>query len=167
MITLSLRSAERSRTLIVVFGVVALLSCLPISRAQGQRRGVARTEDEMPAFHEYRGIQLGATVDEVRKKLGTPKNESDEQDFYVFNEQESAQIVYDKSHKVITISADFLSGGNGAPTAKDVFGADLEPKADGSMYKMVRYAKAGCWISYNRTAGNSPLTSITVQKILQ
>jgi hypothetical protein len=30
---------------------------------------------------------------------------------------------------------------------------------------MVRFPKAGYWISYNRTGGNSPMTSVTLQKI--
>jgi hypothetical protein len=104
-------------------------------------------------------------ADEVRKKLGEPKDKSDEQDFFVFNETETAQIVYDKTHKVITISADFLNPGNSVPTAKQVFGMDVEAKTDGSMYKMVRYPKAGYWLSYNRTSGTSPLTTVTIQKI--
>jgi hypothetical protein len=68
---------------------------------------------------------------------------------------------------VITISADFMSSGNTVPTAKQVLGAELEAKPDGSIYRMVRYPKAGCWLSYNRTAGNSPLTTVTIQKIEQ
>jgi hypothetical protein len=102
--------------------------------------------------------------DDVRKKLGDPKDKGEEQDFWVFNEEEMAQVVYDKTHKVITISADFTNSTK-AITAKQVFGADLEAKADGSVYKMVRYPKAGYWLSYNRTGGASPLTTITLQKI--
>ena len=102
--------------------------------------------------------------DDVRKKLGNPKDKGEEQDFYVFDDTETLQIVYDKTHKVITISADFLNS-NKALTAKDVFGADLEAKADGSVYKMVRYTKSGYWLSYNRTGGTSPLVTITLQKI--
>jgi len=29
----------------------------------------------------------------------------------------------------------------------------------------VRYPKAGYWVSYNRTAGNSPMITITMQAI--
>jgi len=56
-------------------------------------------------------------------------------------------------------------GGN-APDAKSVLGEDVEAKADGSMYKLVRYPEAGYWVSYSRTAGNSPLVIVTMQKIL-
>jgi hypothetical protein len=55
-------------------------------------------------------------------------------------------------------------GGSDVPTPRSIFGADVEAKPDGSIYKMVRYQKAGCWVSYNRTAGDAPLVSITIQK---
>ena len=146
-----------------------LLACGSVGSANAQVRkgtgaGATTPEDASTSFREYRGVQLGMISDEVRKKLGSPKDKGDEQDFFIFDEKETAQIVYDKTHKVITISADFLNT-NSALTAKQVFGADVEPKADGSVYKMVRYPKAGYWLSYNRTSGNSPLISITLQKI--
>ena len=101
----------------------------------------------------------------ARKKLGRPKDKGDAQDFFVFNDNETAQIVYDTAHKVVTVSVDFLTGASGVPVARAVVGSDIEAKPDGSMYKMVRYPKAGCWVSYSRTAGDSPLTSVTIQKI--
>ncbi len=169
MICLLLKPAAQSRRLMLIFGMTLLISLTISASARGQRRGGAQAgaDEAAPAFQEYRGVQLGMTADEVRKKLGSPKDKSDEQDFFVFNETETAQILYDKLHKVITISADFMSSGNGVPTAKQVLGADLEAKPDGSIYKMVRYPKAGCWLSYNRTAGNPPLTTVTIQKIEQ
>jgi hypothetical protein len=131
------------------------------SNAQAQRKA----EDDSSVIHDYRGIQLGMLADEVRKKLGVPKDKSDEQDFYLFGEAETAQIVYDKTRKVVTISADFLTAANSIPTAKQILGAEVEAKADGSVYKMVRFPRAGYWLSYNRTGGNSPMTTVTLQKI--
>ncbi|HYJ87020.1 MAG TPA: hypothetical protein VEW46_13250 [Pyrinomonadaceae bacterium] len=139
-----------------------------LSNAQAPRKVAASHsggEDPSPLFLEYRGVQLGMTADEVRKKLGAPREKGDEQDFYVFGENETAQVLYDKTHKVTAISADFMTIGNNTPTAKDVFGADVEAKADGSVYKMVRYAKAGYWLSFNRTSGTSPMTTVTLQRI--
>jgi len=150
----------------LLFVAAALL--IASSSANAQRRAAAQTptsgEEAAGSFNEYRGIQLGMLADEVRKKLGSPKDKGDEQDFYIFDETETAQIVYDKTHKVITISADFLKS-TGTLTAKQVLGAEVEAKADGSVYKMVRYPKAGYWLSYNRTGGAPPLTTITLQKI--
>ena len=149
--------------LIVTFAVLSSVN------ASAQRKPGAPTslvaDEPTSSFHEYRGIQLGMTADEVRKKLGEPKDKGAEQDFYVFNETETAQIVYDKFFKVVTISADFLTAGPGVLTAKEVLGTEVEAKADGSIYKMVRYPKAGYWLSYNRTGGNSPMTTVTLQKI--
>src|ERR1051325_3119630 len=122
-------------------------------------------EDESAMFHDYRGIQLGMSADEVRKKLGDPKEKSDEQDFFVFGETETAQIVYDKTHKVVTISADYLTTAAAVPTAKQIFGTEVEAKADGSVYKLIRFPKAGYWLSSNRTGGNSTVTTVTLQKI--
>ena len=122
-------------------------------------------EEPAPAFNEYRGIHLGMTADEVRKKLGEPRDKGTEQDFFMFNDLETVQIVYDKAQKVVTISADFLSGATDVLTPKQIFGAEVEAKADGSMHKMVRYPKAGYWMSYIRTSGVTPLTSVVIQKI--
>lgn len=119
--------------------------------------------EDGPRMMDFRGISLGMSAEEVRKKLGDPKDKGDDQDFYVFNDKLTAQVLYDKSHKVVTISADFMGAGD-APTPKAVFGSDIEAKPDGSMYKMVRYPKAGCWVSYNRTAGDTPLITVTIQK---
>jgi hypothetical protein len=139
------------------------LGLSPLALAQTQKR--AGTDAEGPLFHEYRGIQIGTLAEDVRKKLGSPADKSVEQDFYVFDEKETAQILYDKTGKVITISVDFMVGANDVLTPTQLFGGEIEAKADGSKYKMVRYPKAGCWLSYNRTAGNQPLITVTLQKI--
>ena len=160
MIRLSRGVATLPKTLLLMSILFALAS-LPLVNAQ-TRRSAGNTDDE-PLFHEYRGIQIGSLADDVRKKLGSPADKSAEQDFFVFNEKETAQILYDKSGKVITISVDFMTGADGVLTPKQLFGGEIQAKPDGSMYKMVRYPKAGCWLSYNRTAGN--LVTVTLQKI--
>jgi hypothetical protein len=165
MSRLLLNPSVGSRTFL--FAVATLLIALSSGNAQvrkGTSGGTATPEEHSASFNEYRGIQLGMVSDDVRKKLGAPKDKGEEQDFYVFDETETAQIVYDKTHKVVTISADFMNTPK-ALSAKQVLGADVEAKADGSVYKMVRYTKAGYWLSYNRTGGNSPLITITLQKI--
>ena len=146
--------------------VSLLLAFTSLNAQTARNKGAAAAhEEETAAYKDYRGVQLGMTADEVRKKLGNPKDKSDEQDFFVFNETETAQIVYDNTHKVVTISADYLTVGADVPTAKQVFGSDVEAKADGSVYKLVRFPKAGYWLSFNRTGGTAPLTTVTLQKI--
>jgi hypothetical protein len=146
----------------VLLCAVVCGAALVMPNALGQKGPEA---GEKPLFQEYRGIQLGMGADEVRKKLGNPTDKGDEQDFFMLNDAESAQIFYDKTKKVIAISANFLRGAQNVPTPKVLFGEELAAKPDGSVYKMTRYPKAGCWLSYSKTAGESPLISVTLQKI--
>jgi len=144
------------------------LSIAGFSFAQTPRNRPAPSAaaEQEPAFQDYRGVQIGWLADDVRKKLGNPADKGDEQDFYVFNEKETAQILYDKAtHKVTTISVDFMNGASGVITPQQVFGADIDAKPDGSKYKMVRYPKAGYWISYSRTAGETPIVTVTLTKM--
>jgi outer membrane protein assembly factor BamE (lipoprotein component of BamABCDE complex) len=129
-------------------------------------RKPAGTEEE-PVFHEYRGVKLGWLADEVRKKLGNPLNKSDDQDYYIFNnEKERAQVFYDKATRQVTaISIDFVSGATEVITPQQVFGGEVEARDDGSQSKLVRYPKAGCWVSYSRTAGDNPIITVTIQKM--
>lgn len=156
------RSSSLHKALVLLFS----LAIVGIAVGRTQRNRPA--EDEEPAFREYRGVQLGWLADDVRKKLGSPVDKGDEQDFYKFGENETAQILYDKAtHKVTAISVDFMNGATNAITPQQVFGADVETKADGSKYKLVRYPKVGYWISYSKTGGATPIITITIQKIQQ
>jgi hypothetical protein len=152
---------------VLVLATQALLAfSLSFATAQAQRRAAAQNGDEeTPVFHEYRGVQIGMAADEARKKLGGAKDKSEEQDFFVINDKETAQVVYDKAHKVSAISVDYLSGAADVPTPRAVVGSDIQPKPDGSLNKLVRYQKAGFWVCYNKTAGDSPMISVTIQKI--
>jgi len=144
--------------------LVVLTLCLPVvARAQTNKRQ-GGTDD--PIFIEYRGVQIGWLADDVRKKLGDPANKGDEQDYYMFGEKEMAQFQYDKAtKKVIAISVDFINGASPVLTPQQVFGSDIEAKPDGSKYKLIRYPKAGYWLSYNRTAGDTPIITVTIQKL--
>lgn len=162
---ISVTKIQSARVFAFIVAATSLLLISSVTAPAQRKSAAAAGEEESALFKEYRGVALGMTADEVRKKLGSPKEKGEEQDLFIFGDNESAQIVYDQTHKVITISADFLATDASVPTAKQVFGADAEAKADGSVYKMVRFPKAGYWLSYNRTSGASPMTSITLQKI--
>jgi hypothetical protein len=139
-----------------------------VAFAQTTRTSPTSGKDDAPVFQEYRGVQIGWLADDVRKKLGNPANKGDEQDYYIFGdgEKERAQIIYDKAtRKVTTISVDFMAGAADVITPQQVFGADVETKPDGSKHKLVRYPKAGYWVSYSRTAGDTPIISVTIQKM--
>lgn len=126
----------------------------------------AKTEPaDEPHFQEFKGVRIGMTADEARRKLGSPTDKGDAQDFYLVSEKESVQVMYDGAHKVIALALIYMKAGASAPTARAVMGADLEARADGSQYKLVRYPKAGYWVSYSRTAGDAPIVSVTMQKL--
>lgn len=124
----------------------------------------ALIQEKAPVYL-YKSINIGMVSDEVRKKLGDPKDKSDSQDLFVFNEEESAQFIYSADHKVTAIVITFSGKMKGAPTAKDVFGEEVPAKPDGGVFKMVRYPKAGYWISYNKIVGDDSVVSIAMQKI--
>lgn len=90
-------------------------------------------------------------------------NEGDLKD-YVFSDKETAQIAYDSNCKVVCISIDYM-GGDGAPDYRNVVGADIETKSNGSMYKLVGYEQSD-FGSRNRSANDSVvIVTITIQKI--
>ena len=118
----------------------------------------------VPVYADYRGIKIGMTADEVRSKVnGIKKGEG--QDLLASSDHESAQIYYDEKGKVTAISIDYFGDANGVPTPEAVLGAAIEAKPDGSMYRLTRYRDAGYWVSYNRTAGDKPIVTITMQKM--
>ena len=145
--------------------LICLLVAGAAANAQTTRKVPAGAADDDPVFMEYRGIQIGWLADEVRKKLGAPANKGDEQDLFVFNDKEYCQVLYDKSKKVTAISVDFMNGASGIITPQQVFGSDIEAKADGSKYKLVRYPKVGYWVAYSRSPGETPTVTVTIQKL--
>jgi hypothetical protein len=149
-------------------GLILLIAGGSVAQTPPKHRS-GGTPDEDPVFLDYKGVKIGWLADEVRKKLGSPANKGDEQDYYLFNEEkERCQVLYDKAtSKVTAISIDFMNGARDVITPQQVFGADVEAKSDGSKYKLVRYPKAGYWVSYSRTAGDSPIITVTIQKLPQ
>lgn len=121
--------------------------------------------DGKPLFAAYKGVAIGTTMDDARAKLGKAKESSDTQDFYIFSDNESAQVYYGAEKTVTAITVTYTGKLDGAPTAKAVFGEDAEAKPDGGIFKMARYPKLGFWISYNKTAGDDALIIIAIQKL--
>lgn len=126
--------------------------------------GPAPTPPEKGVFLSYKGVGIGMKAGEARKLLGDPKDKSDAQDFFVLSDNETAQIYY-QAGAVSAISIDFSGDLKNAPTCKQVLGEDVGPKPDGGIYKLVRFPKAGYWVSFSKTAGANPIVSITIQKL--
>ena len=156
-------------SLLIVSAVsIASAQTAPSTSSQEQVATVvsstSKASANAPVYTDYRGVAIGMTTDEVRSKLhGIKKGNG--QDFLVLSEHESAQIYYDDQKKVSAISIDYIGDVSKAPSPETVLGTGLEPRADGSMYKLNRYPEAGYWVSYNRTAGDKPIVTITIQKM--
>jgi hypothetical protein len=142
--------------LLLILGVIASGQ----TKTEAMKVAKAHSQVQQPLYREYRGVHLGMTAAEARAKLGEPAMKSDEQDFYVFSANETAQIAY-SSQKVITISADY-AGGVGAPDYKSVVGETLLQRPDGSLFRMVLYESERFWVSYNKSASVAPLVTITI-----
>lgn len=151
------------RLTLLTIGALTLV-VLAANTAPAQRTRPPAEPEDQPAFSDFKGVRIGMTADEARKKLGNPRNKADDQDLYVFNDTQAVQVYYDKG-AVTAISIDFMNGASAIPSAKEVLGSEADAKGDGALYKMVRYPKAGYWVSYSRTAGSSPTTTVTMQRI--
>jgi hypothetical protein len=157
----------------IFVGLVFALCVLPV-QAQTEMEQVAKSEEKpkatvssneaTPVFSEYRGIKIGMLAKEVRSSLDDfLKDKAAKQDFLVLSDSETAQVFYNDEGKVTAISVDYMSKSGKAPTPMEVVGTDISPKPDGSMYFLKRYPAAGYWVSYNRTAGESGIITITMQ----
>lgn len=150
-------TANSERTVSARVQQVDLLSVRPIATPP-------KTEAK-PLYNAYKGVSIGMTTDEARTKLGAPADKSDTQDFYNMSENENAQIFYDASHLVYAIAVSYFGKPDAAPKPTDILGSEIAAKPDGSMHKLVRYPKAGYWVSYGRTAGDDPIITVTIQKL--
>lgn len=171
-----INSKSSIRSILVAVGLfltVSITNAQQVSKSPTQEEEVATVVNSpagkaatsnVPVFSDYRGVKIGMTTEEVRAKLDRIKK-GDGQDFLVYSERESAQIYYNDEGKVTAISIDYFGDNSNAPTSEAVLGVALQAKADGSMYQLSRYPEAGYWVSYNRTAGDKPIVTITMQKM--
>lgn len=155
--------------------VLSFLLSASIAFAQvEQTGGVAKVSDSKtlvsnsaiitPLYKDYKGITIGMSAREARKSLERYlKAKDDNQDFLILSENESAQVFYDANGKIKAISVDYVGKNGDAPTPAEVLGKDVQPKPDGSIYALQRYPAAGYWVSYNRTAGDQPVVTVTMQ----
>lgn len=160
-----------ARTRIPALSVSTLLllaALLPTALGQTLARKPAPAPTDQgqnqPPFHEYKGVRIGMAAEEARKLLGSPTDKDDKQEVFAFSDNESCQVYYDAAKKVSAVSITYSSG-KAVPTARAVLGEEPEAKQDGSFYKLIRFPKAGYWVSYMRTSGDAPMTIIAMQKI--
>lgn len=145
---------------VLLIFVSANLGSAQVAYAQ---KAIGEKKTDKPLYIGYKGVSIGMEASEVRKKLGDPADKGDVQDFFVFSETESAQVFYTQG-KVMAVSVNYVGDKSGAPLPKVVLGTDIAPEADGAMHKRIHYPEAGYWVSYNRTGGDDPLITVTMQK---
>jgi len=162
------RSYQRMFVELVMLALAVLVFMAVAARGQDispeTATGISNSTADQPLMRDYRGVQIGMPAEEVRKKLGAPADKGDTQDFFLLSDRESAQVFYDKSQKVLAISVQYTGDLSAAPTPKALLGADVPPRADGSVYRLVKYQRAGYWVSYSRTAGDAPVVTVSMRK---
>lgn len=159
--------SRRINTILLTIAVISAVTALfgdRITSANGSTPKPMPTP-EKTLFNEYRGVKIGMPAADVRTKLGKAKDETDEQDQYLFSDSESALFYYDSAKNVKAIMVTFQGDVSKAPNAKDIFGEDVAPNDQGMIFKMQRYPKAGYWISYTRTTGSDAMVNIALQKM--
>ena len=144
--------------------LLAALALLPAALAQKPAAGPADKPKDEPPFSSYKGVRIGMSADEARKLLGNPTDRDDKQEVFAVSDEESCQVYYDAAKKVSAVSITYFST-KSVPAPKSVLGEEPEAKPDGSFTKLIRYPKAGYWVSYTRTPGDSPMIIIAMQRI--
>lgn len=117
-----------------------------------------------PVVKEYKGVRIGMSADEARGALGGSDAAKDKQDVFLVSDDEMAQLFFDKDGKLQAVSVTYLQKSD-APAATAVLGVEVPAGADGRVYKLIRYPEAGYWVSYNRTAGDAPVVTVTMKKM--
>jgi hypothetical protein len=114
---------------------------------------------------EYRGVFIGTDREQIHSKLGKPKDEFKGEDNFEISENEVVRVFYDDANKAKAIVVTYSGKIDSAPKPNDVVGEPVEARPDGGMYKMVRFAEKGFWVSYVKVAGDTPMVIITVQSM--
>jgi len=135
------------------------------TNTQSTQAQAANAPADEPLYREFKGVRIGTSQTEARKKLGNPEDKSKEMDFFSFSDKERARVYYDAKGNATAVIVTYIGKSADAPAAKAVLGTDADARPDGSLYKIVYYPKAGYWVAYSRTAGDEPLTIITMQKL--
>lgn len=156
--------------LLVVAAALVFGASPSVTRAQNARQKTAQAAPpaaqlEEPRYSEYRGVRLGMTAAEVQAALGTPKESEGRQEFYAISDTEMAQVFYDARRNVWAVTVSYLGGQGKTPTPEQIFGGPVELKPDGSIYKMVKFERAGYYVAYSRDAGDAPFVTVFMQKL--
>jgi hypothetical protein len=116
-------------------------------------------------FEEFKGARLGMSPSEVRRLLGKPNEKDDAQEFYVLSDVRRIRVYYDSDGHVNALVASFIGKESGAPSPEAILGEPVVAGANGAASGSSFRPKDGYRVSYSRTADESPMVFITVQKL--
>jgi hypothetical protein len=135
--------------------------CVSASNAQ------TNAKKDLPLWQSYKGVTIGMPATEARAKLGAPKSENGDDWSYVFSDTETAEVMLDAQKKVRAVTVMFSEDHQNPPKFEEIFGkgVTVQPKPDGMIYKLIRYADAGYWVSYSRLAGEKAMVIVMIQKL--
>ena len=152
------------RLLLLPVLLLLTLSALRPAPARAQASDAGKNEE--PAFKEFKGVTIGTPMDEARKKLGDPTDKGDKQDFYVFSDDETAQVFYDAEKKVYGRRRRLHRRRATRSPPAPCFGKEVEAKPDGSLYLRVLYPKVGL-LGLLQPHGRRLARDLTMQKMQQ
>src|SRR5438128_11853757 len=96
-----------------VFACAVAFLIVPAARSFAQRPG---PDNAQPVSSDFKGVRIGMRTEEVRKKLGSPRDKGDEPAFYVLNDTQAVPVFYDKASKtVMVIWIAFMAGPSQIP----------------------------------------------------
>jgi hypothetical protein len=114
---------------------------------------------------DYKGVKPGSTKDDVHQKLGKPtKADGETSDSYDLGNSNSLDVQYDSDNKVRSMVLYFFSNDDKVPKFEDVVGdTKVDKKGDGSQTAKWLDSKAKVSVTMSKTAGDSPMTVITLR----
>lgn len=144
-------------------GLLFLLLLLSAVSSQAQ----TSAKKAAPVLIDYKGVKIGMTADDVRTKLGKAKSDDKDGFFYNISDLETVQILLDAQQKVRAISIMYDGENQNPMKFEEVFGKTAAPEKQdgGAIYKLISYPDSGYWVSYNRMAGEKPMTIVVMQKM--
>jgi hypothetical protein len=148
---------------IVVSGLM-LVTALAMTASGGQSTGTPAASTES-LFKEFKGARLGMPSSEVRRLLGKPEEKDAAQEFYVLSEVRRIRVYYDSEGQVSALVASFIGKDSGAPSPEAILGEPIAPGANGAANGSSFRPEDGYRVSYSRTADESPMVFITIQKL--
>jgi len=89
-------------------------------------------------------------MNEARKEARRAGRQGDAQDFFMFSRRSLVRSSTTRATRCSPSPSPSLGNGSGAP-AEGRARTEIEAKADGSMFKLIRYPVAGYWVSYSKT----------------